>query len=295
MSNRPPGPLCSSQLGPNWIDQGTTCLFRSALANPLGVVSHVLAHIPDPFELKFYMDHVYSAAPEAKAKRDLDLKIIGGDFKRGHEVNMDSEAYLKSLISLASGGKRSVGKSKALQFLIIRGGAEGFLPADLSGVDASNVVMTGATTNGAPSTFRFDNNDLLVVFDKSGSLVSSARLERPVFITKMWSQQTANKVYDSWDNKEVFIYKNQSFDIPYLGLGVRDGWRKKHVVVDMHKQEATNGCIFIVDPNTPAIDDANLGAFEPKLITDILAKTGLNIAKVKSSIELGIMRVIEIK
>src|ERR1700674_2868844 len=62
--------------------------------------------------------------------------------------------------------------------------------------------------------------------------------------------------------------------IPYLGLGVDDGMRGKVATVDMHKQEATNGCIFIVDPATPEMDDPDpnkLGEFEPKLIRDILA------------------------
>jgi hypothetical protein len=41
--------------------------------------------------------------------------------------------------------------------------------------------------------------------------------------------------------------------------------------VDLHKQEATNGCIFIVDPKTPPYDDnaaaiAALNNFEPQFI-----------------------------
>jgi len=252
---------------------------------------------PDPYMFKYNSEHVYSTSPEASTKRAIDLKIIGDDYKRGHEVRIDNEVYLKRLIEISSGGKYSVGSSSALQFFIIRGGAEGFLPTSMLGIDASNVVLAGATTSGASSlTFRFDDNDLLVVFDSAGTLVSSARLERPLFITGVWSQKTADKVYNNWADKEVFIYRNSNFDIPYLGLGVKDGFRGKTATVDMHKQEATNGCIFIVDPKTPAIGDTNLGKFEPKLIKDILAKTGTSVAAVgPKQIPLGLMRVIEIK
>ena len=299
MSGRPPGPLCVSELGADWIDKGTMCLSRSSSTGPLGLVTSMIlgAAPPDPSVVKYNTDHVYSSAPEASTKRAIDLKIIGDDYKRGHEVRIDNEAYLKRLIEISSGGKYSVGSASALQFFIIRGGAEGFLPASMLGLDASNVILAGATTSGTGSSaFRFDNNDLLVVFDSAGTLVSSARLERPLFISGMWSQKTADKVYNSWADKEVFIYRNSNFDIPYLGLGVKDGFRGKTATVDMHKQEATNGCIFIVDPKTPAIDDANLGKFEPKLITDILARTGTSVAAVGSKkISLGFMRVINIK
>jgi hypothetical protein len=63
----------------------------------------------------------------------------------------------------------------------------------------------------------------------------------------------------------------------------------------MHKQEGADVCIFMIDSATPAIDDSNLGAFEPKLIKAILAKTGINVAMVNSSkIPLGVMQVIDI-
>ena len=230
-------------------------------------------------------------APEAATKRAIDLQIIGGDYSRGREVRMDSESYLKRLIEIASGGNQKVGAAGArekLQFFIVRGGAEGFLPLSLATEDASNVAMSSATTAGRKViTSRFDRNDLLAVFDGGGKLISSARLERPLLITGIWSQRTADKVYNAWNNKEVFIYKNTSFDIPYLGLGVRDGMRGKVATVDMHKQEATNGCIFIVDPTTPSMDDSNLGKFEPKLIQDILASTGRRVEDTKGTISLG--------
>jgi hypothetical protein len=304
MNGRPPGPVCSSRLGFNWIDEGTNCLFRSASPGSLGfassafVSSGVFGPIAAyPWMVKYNVDHIYSTAPEAATKRRIDLQIIGGDYKRGSEVSLDNEPYLKKLVEIASAGKYVVGVSSAFQFFIIRGGAEGFLPASMLGQDASNVELAGATTDGSSGlTFRFDNNDLLVVFDSAGALVSAARLERPLFITGIWSQKTANKVYDAWADKEVFIYKNTSFDIPYLGLGVKDGFRGKKATVDMHKQEATNGCIFIVDPSTPAIDDSNLGSFEPKLIQDVLARAGTSLASIgRKQVPLGVMRVIDIK
>ncbi len=256
-----------------------------------------------PQEVKFYADHVYSAAPEAAAKEKIDLDFIGHDFSRGGDVRIDNAPYLRYLIDKASGGKVTVGAGGTKQFFIIRGGAEGFLPKSLGGVDASNVVETsGVTTAGAKKmTFRFDNNDLLAVFDNAGGLISSARLERPLFITGMWTQKTADKVYNSWAGKEVFIYRNDRFDIPYLGLGVADGFRGNKATVDLHKQEATNGCIFIVDPNTPPYEDnplgkAKLGKFEPKLITDILSHSGIDPLNVRTKhISLGVMQVVEIR
>ncbi len=302
MGDRIPGPICSSRVGDDWIDAGTSCRSRSGMPGPLRLVgSLLLGALPaNPEKVKFDKEHLYSMAPEAATKRAIDLQIIAGDYSRGREVRMDSEDYLKRLIEIASGGKQKVGAAgtkEKLQFFIIRGGAEGFLPSWLAAKDASNVVMAGETTAGPKAiTFRFDDNDLLAVFDGGGKLISSARLERPLFITKIWSQRTADKVYNAWNNKEVFIYKNTHPGwIPYLGLGVRDGMRGKVATVDMHKQEATNGCIFIVDPNTPAMDDSNLGAFEPKLIQDILASTGRKVEDIKGTISLGVMHVVEIK
>lgn len=297
---RIPGPLCSSRVGNDWIDAGTSCRSRSGMPGPLRFVGTLIlgALPPNPEKVTFDKEHLYSMAPEGARKRAIDLQIISGDYSRGREISIENEAYLKQLIEIASDGKAKVGASGKgdLQFFIIRGGAEGFLPAWLSSQDASNVVMPGATTSGKSTiTFRFDDNDLLAVFDSGGKLVSSARLERPLFITGLWSQKTADKVYNSWNSKEVFIYKNTSFDIPYLGLGVQDGMRGKTATVDLHKQEATNGCIFIVDPKTPSLNDSNLGKFEPKLIVDILKQTGRNVADVKSRVSLGVMRVVTIK
>ena len=209
---RLPGPTCTDRLGDAWIDEGTMCRLRTSSPGLLGVWEsfRMLAEWKDKYE----KSHVYSTAPEAITKRAIDLKIIGGDFRRGGEIRLDSEAYLKRLIELASGGRKKVGvvgsKVKArLQFFIIRGGAEGFLPGWLSGQNASDVVTPGEATDGKKArTFRFDHNDVLAVFDGNGKLISSARLERPLSITGKWTQKTADKVYNSWDGKEVFVYRN---------------------------------------------------------------------------------------
>jgi len=294
---RIPGPLCSSRVGNDWIDAGTSCRSRSGMPGPVKFVGTlILGALPtNPAKVKFDKEHLYSLAPEAARKRAIDLQIISGDYSRSGEISIENEAYVKQLIEIASDGKQKVDASGKgdLQFFIIRGGAEGFLPDWLSTRDASNAVVPG---NPSTITFIFDDNDLLAVFDNGGTLVSSARLERPLFITGAWSQRTADKVYDSWHDKEVFIYKNTNFAIPYLGLGVKDGMRGKVATVDMHKQEGTLGCIFIVDPKTPALDDSNLGRFEPKLIMDVLKKTGQKVDDVKSRhVPLGVMRVVTIK
>lgn len=305
MAERVPGPICTSRLGDDWIDEGTLCLSRSSPPGPCRglerrgcVTTGVTASSPD--KVKFDREHVYSMAPEAARKRAIDLQIIGGDYSRGKEISINNEDYLKRLIEIGSGGKRKVGVDSdgRLQFFVIRGGGEGFLPDWLSSRDSSNVILPGSTTSGATGlTFRFDDNDLLIVFSSAGSLISSARLERPLSITGYWTQKTADKVYDSWENKEVFIRKNTGFEIPYLGLGVNDGFRERGIAVDMHKQEDTNGCIFIVDPNTPDVNNkAAIAKFEPKLIKDILASVGKTRDEItRKHTFLGIMHVVEVK
>jgi hypothetical protein len=303
MGDRVPGPTCTTRVGTSWIDVGTLCRARMGSPGPSGVggavVSLVMgAILVDAQKAKYDKEHIYSMAPEAARKRTIDLQIIGGDYSRGKEIRIDNESYLKQLIEIGSGGRQRVGVDKRgrLQFFIIRGGGEGFLPDTLAGENAGDVVETGTTTDGKKTlTFRFDVNDLLVVFDSKGNLISSARLERPVSITDVWTRKTANKVYDSWGGREVFIYRNTRFNIPYLGLGVDDPYRGHSATVDMHKQEDTNGCIFIVDPNTPNVDDKDIAKFEPKLIHDVLASVGKSPSNVKERVSLGVMHLLEIK
>jgi hypothetical protein len=289
--------VCSTRVGEQWIDLGTNCRSRSSPNGVSGALAGVALNAFNPAKVKFDRDHVYSKAPEAARKRDIDLQIIADDYSRGAEITFTSEGYLKQLIRLGSNMKQQVSaKAKKIQFFIIRGGAEGFLSWDMAGEDASNVVFPGSTTSGATSPeFRFDNNDLMAVFDAKGSLIGSALLRRPIQIgTRTWTEGTANAIYDAWHNKAVSIYRNTRFRVPYLGLVVDDGMKKRGWV-DMHKEEETNGCIFIVDPATPEADSPDIMKFEPKLIKDVLVSIGKTPEQVKGMIRLGIMRVVDIK
>ena len=279
------------------------CRNRSSPAGVLGtsVAVGLAVLAKNPLKDKFDREHVYSKAPEAVRKRDIDLQIIGDDYARSAEINLSSETYLKELIRLGSRGKQTVDSgARKIQFFIIRGGAEGFLGADMAKADASNVVVGGASTGRRkPMEFRFDNNDLLAVFGPRGSLIGAALLQRPIFITGIWSEKTANAVYDKWHGKDVSIYRNTSFDVAYLGLVIDDGM-KRRAWVDLHKQEATNGCIFIVDPNTPEYDPSDsvkfeaLQKFEPKLIQDVLASINKRPEQIKGSVRLGVVRVVDL-
>ncbi len=296
--HRVPGPLCSSRVGDDWIDLGTSCRARTGSPGAADFASAFAAaalNALNPLKTRFDRDHIYSKAPEAARKRDIDLQIIGDDYSRSGEIRLDNEAYLKELIRLGSNKKQTVsGAARKIQFFIVRGGAEGFLASDMAATDASNVVFPGSTTGGKTSPeFRFDNNDLLVVFDPRGKLIGAALLQRPVSITGIWTEKTANAIYDAWHNKEVSIYRNTNFDIPYLGLLIDDGMKKRWWV-DLHKQEATNGCIFIVDPATPEYGKEELKTFEPKLLTDVLASIGKRPEDVKGRISLGVMHLVDL-
>lgn len=231
---------------------------------------------------------VYSAAPEAAKKRLIDDKIKTGIYEN---IDMNDELYLKELINQSSQGKKSVSTSaRGLQFFIVKGGGEGFLDASYGGRDASRVLVGGGvTTDGKPGTMMiFDDNDLIAAFDKKGKLIRSALLSRPISIRtpdepNKWTEKTANMVYDAWDGQPVSIYRNRNPNwlIEYYGLWVNDklsyyknGW----VRIDIHKEEATNGCIFIKDPNTPRMSETiRLNAFEPQFIKDIQKNIGATI------------------
>jgi hypothetical protein len=240
---------------------------------------------------------VYSKAPEASPKRVIDAKLLSS----GVAMKLDGEDYLKALVSAAftaSGTKLGVSSSAfGMQFFIINGGGEGFLSAGYGGLDASRVVSVGPTTSGKPgTTMIFDDNDLIVAFDRFGKLVSSALLRRPLAIQhpNIWSEATANRVYAAWDGRPVSLYRNTAFDIKYYGLKIDDSlglYRSGAVRVDIHKEEATNGCIFVVDPNTPDYSDATkLNTFEPAFIVDVQTAVG---AKIKHNI--GTMHMLKLK
>ncbi len=251
------------------------------------------------------MSLVYSTAPEAAKKRLIDERIMTGFQKI---IDMHDAIYLEMLIYLSSQGKKTISVSaRGLQFFIVKGGGEGFLGSSYGGRDASRVLIGGGvTTDGKPgTTMIFDDNDLIAVFDPKGKLISSALLRRPISIATpkkptFWTEGTANKVYDAWDGSPVSIYRNRNFGIEYYGLWINDklgyytrktGW----VRIDIHKEEATNGCIFIKDSNTPPLSETpslsetiRLNAFEPQFIKDIQKNIG---AAIKWNI--GTMHMIE--
>lgn len=296
MGGQPPGPLCSARLGDGWIDGGTSCRARSMTPGITGAAELVLRTLADPDKAAFDREHIYSLAPEAARKRDIDLQIIGDDYRRSGEISITNEKYLKELIRLGSNGKQLVSdRAKKIQFFIVRGGSEGFHGPSLGKVNANDYTSGGETTDGKKGrTFRWDLNDLLVVFDPKGKLIRAAFLQRPISITGKWRAETSTAVYNAWHDKAVSIYRNTNFGVPYLGLVVSDGMKHKGWV-DMHKQEATNGCIFIVDSDTPEYGTPELDTFEPKLIHEVLASIGKKADDVRGMISLGIIKTVDIK
>ena len=300
VAERKPGPTCSTLVGGQWIDDGTLCRAKSAPPGP------VVGGRPNPAKAAYDSAHIYSRSPEARRKRAIDLEIIAGDYSKSEQIRADSQDYLKQLIRLASNGALTVQSSargRQLQFFIISGGAEGFLPAYLKDLDANRNETEWVDTNNKRGRTDLDENDLLTVFDAAGKLVGSARLRRPTYVKGNLSQKSAAAVYAAWDNKTVFMYRNDFRKdwIPYLGLGVDDGFRDRpkgtgRVTIDMHKEEATNGCILIEDPATPDVESDAIRTFEPKLIKAILAAAGLDEAAVTHQrTVLGKMRMVRIR
>jgi len=292
-----PGPLCSHRLGADWIDDGTLCQAKSYAPGPLDGSSPAPASIP--FKDTFDRDHVYSLAIDAGRKRAIDLQIIGNDYGRGSEIRLDNQAYLKQLIDVVSNGRRKVqGAAPGLQFYIVKGGAEGLLPETLRDSDADVNVTHWTDTAGHLGETDFDENDLLVVFGRDGALVGAARLRRPTFVATRIRRATAAKVFAAWDSKPVLIYRNTSSIpgwVPYLGLGVRDGFRNHGVAIDIHKVESTNGCFFIDDPTQFVAGAPDVRTFEPVLIKKVIAARGLVEADITGkSIDLGTMNIIDV-
>jgi len=262
---------------------------------------------------------VYSKSPEAGRKRVIDLEIMGLNLLKKANVDIEKEDYLKQLIDMASNGMVTVSDHTAkLQFFIIKGGAEGFLDqATYDGKDASRLVEGGVTTGGQPGTeMTFDDTCLLAVFNRLGGLIGASLLSRPIIVKTSddpgkWTERTANAVFDAWDKSPVGLYHNRNFEVEYFGLWIDDkaGWYAHNWArIDIHKEEATNGCIFIVQDGTPPLPDDlgshptaaeialhkaasnKLNQFEPKLIQDIQA-----VIKAKTGENFGTMRVIKIK
>lgn len=237
----------------------------------------------------------YSNAPEAAKKRAIDAKIGGA-------IDKNDEVYLKALIAGASNGSVTVNdKATSLQFFIVKGGGEGLLDVSYSGKDAGRMIQLGDTTSASGISMIFEDNDLMVVFDRKGALISSALLGRPVFVAPSTPTShdglreiTANRTYDAWDGRPVSLYRNENYNVKYYGLWIDDSlglYRSRQVRIDLHKEEDTNGCIFIKDDKTPSTAHLPLlNAFEPKFILDVQKSIG---QKTKSHI--GTMHMIKIK
>lgn len=100
MAGKPPGPTCSSRLGPNWIDDGTLCRTRSGASGPLGLVMSLVMGAA-PREKK-----VDNEAQEARKLFAHDIDVIAGSpfgrTKEGQEI-------VQLLRSLNAGGDIAYG------------------------------------------------------------------------------------------------------------------------------------------------------------------------------------------
>jgi hypothetical protein len=264
----------------------------------LGTISNMVKGAIPPA-----LDNSYSKSTVALKKKVIDDKIRAG----GNAIDMHDGNYLKELIKQAGGLDvlATINTPELLQFFIVKGGGEGFLPKSYESLDADNIVRPTKLTDGTIKNAVWDNNDLLIVFDAFGKLVSSAILHRPISIPTKIRKATTTKVYDSWDLKNVLIYYNNgNFEIPYVGLGVDDGFRdlsSHKVVIDIHKMEQSDGCIFIFDKNhpDPLLQDPNyksiVGSYEPPLIKKVCAELNIvDMTKIRGEKNIGIMRMISI-
>lgn len=255
---------------------------------------------------KYFNSHIYSMAPEAKRKLQYDMQVAGRDYAHMNEVSLDNERYLKGLIRFASRGKPVVrSDATGLQFFIIEGGGEGFLLSPIMrSLDANDYAGRGTTTSGRKEMIHWEQNNILMAFKADGNLIYAALLNRPLAVPGKdgISRESAELVWQSWDDRSVFIYRNQNIErgwIPYLGLGVDDPYRylpyPHNIVIDMHKVEYTNGCIFIVDPKTPPKTDPAILAWEPQLIVRVLAAVGKSPKDISDThVPLGRLRKIRI-
>src|ERR1700757_3535802 len=157
MGNQVPGPMCTSRVGDNWIDQGTMCRTQSLAPGPCANLVRARCTIA-PFpgsgdKSAFDGSHVYSKAKEAATKRAIDLQIIGGDYSRSGEISLENEDYLKKLIEIGSRHKQKVSESTkyGLQFFIIHGGGEGLLPPQNEDKNAGRTTASGHATSGKSS------------------------------------------------------------------------------------------------------------------------------------------------
>jgi hypothetical protein len=258
---------------------------------------------------------VYTSAGGKKSSMDTEIGTIGV------ATDMYDPTYLNALIDSCSGKSGTVSKTAhSLQFFIVEGGAEGFLGASFSSVaDSAKLPMAFSTTSGRLITSIFDASALIAVFSPKGEFISSALLQRPVDIPMdgfFWLKKRAPQVFGAWNSRPVNLYFNKNFvfqakdnmgvmqwyGISYYGLWIDDSLGlytagRKGVQIDIHKKEATNGCVLIDDPRTPAPEYGETGPkreilsnFEPKFILDIQKAIGK-----KVGYGIGTMHILDVK
>lgn len=258
------------------------------------------------------MAGTYSNSNTGRWKKSLDDEIA-----KGHvPIDFHNEDYLKQLVRLCNDYQSSVdGNAGSIQFYIIDGGAEGFLDDTYAGRDAARITEQYIENRAWSGSTTFDDNDLLIAFAKNGKLISSARLRRPLSIDLpkkehyRWTEEEANKVYKAWDNSPVSLYRNTQFNVRYFGLEMKDSvgyykgiievdkdtGKKKpvRINIDLHKEEGTKGCIFIVDEanpvHSPKPTDEQLSLFEPQFIKDIQGAIGASVGS-----NIGIMHMLSV-
>lgn len=238
----------------------------------------------------------YSISLIAVAKKKIDDSMKS----KGIDINISDEKYLKALIKeIGHDEVKPNGSVNQLQFYIIIGGGEGFLASEFESVDAGKAKYIGRNWDEA----YFDWHDLLVVFNGAGNLIDASLLTRPILLKSSTkpkynlSEATANKVYNSWDNKTVMIIYNSTYD--YIGLGVKDGFRGK-TTIDIHSFGiGTHGCILLNSEDQKSPFPAGGGGVpaspnsNPRLINNII--TSLGLSSVTNNIDIGTMKMISVK
>ena len=73
MGDRKPGPLCSSQLGPDWIDNGTSCRSRTSSRGPLGMLMSLAMGATPKGRKKEEQDE---QGEQDKALIEYDIQVI---------------------------------------------------------------------------------------------------------------------------------------------------------------------------------------------------------------------------
>lgn len=259
------------------------------------------------------MAGTYSNSNTGRWKKSLDDEIA-----KGHvPIDFHNEDYLKQLVRLCNDYQSQVdNNASSIQFYMIDGGAEGFLDDTYAGRDAGRIREDYVEDRAWSGSTTFDDNDLLIAFGKNGNLISSALLRRPLSIDLpkknhyRWTEEEANKPYKVWDNTPVSLIRNEAFNVKYFGLAMKDdkaGYykgvmeddpvtkKKKFVkiTIDLHKEEGTLGCIFIVDLanpiHTPHHTDQTLSLFEPQFIKDIQNAVGKSVDN-----NIGIMHMLSV-